>query len=215
MDGEGPGVYVDPRAPHYLERAGMPRRALLLDRDGVINIDRGYVHTPDQTAFVPGIFDLCRAAGEAGYLSIVVTNQAGIARGLYTESQFLRYTAWLHHEFESRGAPLLATYFCPHHPTAGSGAYLRDCGCRKPAPGMILAAAQCYGLDLTGSFMVGDKAGDIEAGRAAGVGTLVLLGDDPDRGVAAVETLFDAKRIFQARLDRSDARWTDPDGGNQ
>ena len=147
-----------------------PHKALFMDRDGVINLDHGYVHTREQTEWVPGIFDLARAARAAGYVLVVVTNQAGIARGLYDVEQFRAYTRWVHASFEAEGAPLLATYYCPHHPEAGLGDLKVACNCRKPKPGMLLTAAEEYGIDLAASMLVGDTATDIGAGEAAGVG---------------------------------------------
>ena len=170
--------YLDPTAAEQLSAVAAPRRALLLDRDGVVNVDHGYVHSPEHTTWVPGIFDRVREARAAGYLPIVVTNQAGIGRGHYDEATFLRYTAWVHAAFADHGAPLLATYWCPHHPEAGVGSYRVACACRKPAPGMLLAAAGAFGLDLSASILVGDKASDLAAGRAAGVRRLLQVGDD-------------------------------------
>lgn len=151
------------------------RRALFLDKDGVINVDHGYVCTPERTEFIDGIFDLCRVATQQGYLNVVITNQAGIARGYYTEQAFLDYMEWVHSEFRKYDAQIDAVYYCPHHPVHGLGKYLQDCDCRKPKPGMMLKAAQDLHLDLTASVLVGDKASDTEAGRAAGVGTLIEL----------------------------------------
>lgn len=165
------GVVINERA----RVVGPVGPALLLDRDGVINVNHGYVHSPDQTDWVPGIFEFCRAAVAAGYRPIVVTNQAGIARGLYDEAQFARYSSWVHEEFAVRGVEILATYYCPHHPDAGLGTYLIQCNCRKPAPGMLLAAAHDLGVDLARSIMIGDKVSDMQAGDAAGVGALLLL----------------------------------------
>lgn len=162
--------FVDPAAEGLLRAAPMPRRALFLDRDGVVNVNHGYVHAAPETDWVPGIFELVSTANAAGYLPIVVTNQAGIARGLYDEDQFLGYTSWVHDTFRSRGAALLATYYCPHHPEAGTGAFLRTCQCRKPAPGLILAAATEFGIDLAASLLVGDQPSDLQAASAAGVG---------------------------------------------
>jgi len=142
----------------------------------VINVDHGYVHTPEGTDWMPGIFDLVRDANRAGVLVIVVTNQAGIARGLYSEAQFIDYTEWVHREFASRDAHLCATYYCPHHPEAGRGEYHRVCGCRKPAPGLLLAAGHDYGIDLASSRLIGDKSSDIMAAEAAGVGDALLVG---------------------------------------
>lgn len=167
--------YRDPAAMSLLAAAPVPRRALFLDRDGVINVNHGYVHSPERTDWVPGIFELVAAARVAGYLPVVVTNQAGIGRGYYSEGQFLEYTAWLHREFARRGAGLLATYWCPHHPEAGQGDYKVECGCRKPHPGMLLAAVADFALDAQASLLVGDSSSDMDAARAAGVGRTHLL----------------------------------------
>lgn len=148
---------------------GELKPALFLDRDGVINVDHGYVHLQDDTEWIPGIFELVAQARGSGYVPVVVTNQAGIARGIYSEERFLDYTRWVHSVFRRHGASLAATYYCPHHPTAGKGDYMLRCGCRKPAPGMLLAAADDLGLDLAKSALLGDKDSDLEAGHAAGV----------------------------------------------
>ena len=161
--------------------AGSARNALFLDRDGVINVNHGYVHAADQTQWVPGTFELCAAARDAGYLLIVVTNQAGIARGYYTEAQFVAYTRWVHGQFAERGVPLLATYYCPHHPEAGVGGYRVECDCRKPRPGMLLAAARDFDLRLSECLLIGDMPSDQQAAAAAGVGAAWLLGDLPTR----------------------------------
>ena len=166
--------YVDPGAAALLASRGAPRKALFLDRDGVINANHGYVHAPERTDWLPGIFERVRLAHAAGYMPVVVTNQAGIGRGYYDEAAFLDYTAWMHARFAEQGAPLLATYWCPHHPDAGIGDYRIACVCRKPAPGMLLAAARDFGIDLTASMLVGDSPSDMDAGRAAGVGRLHL-----------------------------------------
>lgn len=163
------------------------RRVLFLDRDGVINVDHGYVHTPARTDWVPGIFELGARARRAGLDLVVVTNQAGIARGFYTEDAFLAYTAWVHEEFERRGVPLLATYHCPHHPTAGDGELTRECDCRKPRPGLILRAAREWGIDLRRSILIGDKPSDARAGHEAGVGVSVCC---------ASNSLLEPLRLF-------------------
>lgn len=153
----------------------MPR-ALLLDKDGVISVDHGYVCTPERTEFIDGIFDLCRSATTRGYLNVMITNQAGIARGYYSEADFHAYVDWLRGEFERHGARLDAVYYCPHHPVHGRGDYLRDCECRKPKPGMLLQAQRELQLDLGASLFVGDNDSDLAAGRAAGVGINLQLG---------------------------------------
>lgn len=174
--------------------ASASRKALFLDRDGVINVDLGYVHSAEQTQWVPGIFELCHAARDAGFLLVVVTNQAGIARGHYDDAQFRQHTQWVHAQFEARGVPVAATYYCPHHPTKGLGPALRDCECRKPKPGMILAAAEALALDVAECVLVGDNRKDILAAAAAGVGRAFLFGagDVPEpfpAGQTGVQTL--------------------------
>lgn len=176
--------YVDPRAATQLATAGKPRRALFLDRDGVININHGYVHDPANTDFLPGIFDLCRLARDAGMLLVVVTNQAGIARGFYDEARFIAYTAWLHEEFAARGVPLLATHYCPHHPLAAVESLRLSCPSRKPGAGMLLTAAGNYGIDLSKSLLIGDKESDLDAGRLAGIPGRFLV-DGPRLGDAS------------------------------
>jgi len=170
--------FVDPRADALLAALPAPRKALFLDRDGVVNANHGYVHTPGRTDWLPGIFERVAEAHARGYLPIVVTNQAGIGRGYYDEAQFLAYSAWMHAQFAARGAPLLATYWCPHHAEAGIGDYRAACACRKPRPGMLLAAARDFALDMAGSMLVGDKPSDLDAGNAAGVGHVQLVADD-------------------------------------
>ncbi len=183
-----PGGVV--RGPDWPHRVGVHgQRALFLDRDGIVNIDHGYVHTAEATDWVPGIFSLCAAARDAGYLLVVVTNQAGIGRGYYDEAAFRDYSEWMHAQFLARGVPLTAIYFCPCHPDAGLGRYLRHCECRKPAPGMLLQAAAEIGIDPGSSILVGDSASDIQAAQAAGL-RLAVLFRHADRGLAALAGLF-------------------------
>jgi D-glycero-D-manno-heptose 1,7-bisphosphate phosphatase len=154
------------------------RRALFLDRDGIVNIDHGYVHRCDDVTFVDGIFALCRTAVARGLLPVIVTNQSGIGRGLYSEADFHRLMGWMRAEFARHGAPIHAVEFCPDHPEHGLGAYRRASPRRKPGPGMLLDAAAAHRLDLAASVMVGDKASDAEAAFRAGVGTRILVSTD-------------------------------------
>ena len=174
------------------------RRALFLDKDGVINVDHGYVSTPERTDFIGGIFELCRAATKHGYLNVVVTNQAGIARGYYTEEAFLDYMDWVRSEFRKHDAQIDAVYYCPHHPTHGLGEYRRVCDCRKPKPGMILAAQHDLGLNLIDSMLVGDSASDTAAGVSAGVGTCIGVQAMPnlENGRAMIDTAA-LERVLQ------------------
>ena len=156
----------------------MPRKALFLDRDGVINVDHAYVHRSDQFEFCPGIFELVAQARAADYTVVVVTNQAGIGRGYYSEDDFHRLTNWMLSEFENRGAAIDRVYFCPDHPEHGLGVYKRDTPMRKPGSGMLLQAALELDIDLTASLLVGDHESDITAGRGAGLRLTILLDKD-------------------------------------
>lgn len=163
---------------------GVRSRALFLDRDGVINVDRGYVHRVEQFEFMPGIFELARAAHQDGWRLIVITNQAGIGRGYYTEGDFWTLSRWMCARFAAEQAPIVEVYQCPTHPEAPMGRYrVADDRDRKPGPGMILRAARDHALDLTRSALIGDKGSDIAAGLAAGIGrNLLLRGNLRDRG---------------------------------
>jgi D-glycero-D-manno-heptose 1,7-bisphosphate phosphatase len=161
------------------------RRALFLDRDGVINEDTGYVHRPDQFVFRDGVFDLCRAAEAEGFALVVVTNQAGIGRGYYTEADFHALTEWMLERFAAEGVRFTDVEFCPDHPVHGIGLYRRENPRRKPGPGMILDACRAHGLDPAVSIMLGDRATDMQAALAAGVGTRLLLPADAAEVAAA------------------------------
>ena len=150
-------------------------KALFLDRDGVINEDSGYVYKPEDFHFIDGIFELCHAALDLGYLLIVITNQAGIARGYFTEKDFLALNKWMLSEFDRRDINITAVYFCPFHEEHGTPEYKKDSFDRKPNPGMILKAKEEFDIDLKNSILIGDKDSDMEAGRRAGVGRLLLL----------------------------------------
>jgi D-glycero-D-manno-heptose 1,7-bisphosphate phosphatase len=152
--------------------------ALFLDRDGVINRDHGYVYRREDFEPMPGIFDLARAATRLAMPVVVVTNQAGIARAYYDEGAFATLTRWMCDRFEAEGASITRVYYCPHHPDGRIDSYRLVCDCRKPGPGMFLAAARDLQLDLASSVLVGDKASDMMAGARAGVGTLALTGND-------------------------------------
>ncbi len=153
-------------------------RALFLDRDGVINVNYGYVHRKGDFHFIEGIFELAAAATARGFLPVVVTNQSGIGRGYYSERQFNRLMQWVCLQFKRRRAPIAGVYFCPYHPEHGVGRYRRDSPFRKPRPGMLLKAARELHIDLERSVIVGDSASDMKAGAAAGVGRLFYLRSD-------------------------------------
>ncbi|MBE6418199.1 MAG: HAD family hydrolase [Akkermansiaceae bacterium] len=141
------------------------RRALFLDRDGTINIDKHYVYRTQDFEWVPGIVELCRAAQSAGYDIVVVTNQSGIERGYFTEADYAAFTRYMCAQFAAQGVQLLDVLHCPYlqHPN------------RKPAPGLFLLAAERWGIDMAASASLGDKPRDVQAGIAAGVGRNYLL----------------------------------------
>ena len=160
--------------------------AVFLDRDGVINVDHGYVSTWERFEFLPGVPDALRALQDAGYLLIVVSNQSGIGRGYYCEADVESLNqAVAQHLGSTVGVTLSEFYHCPHHPTEAEGEFRRQCDCRKPAPGMIRQAVLDHGIDLKTSLLVGDKDSDIEAGRAAGVARLFKVVDSPQTATPA------------------------------
>ncbi|WP_338844819.1 HAD family hydrolase [Massilia sp. W12] len=158
-----------------------PEKGLFLDRDGVINIDYGYVYRQSQFEFVDGIFDICRAAVQRGYSIFVVTNQAGIGRGYYSEQDFEELMSWVRAQFAAQDCPIREVYYCPTHPEFGVGAYKCASLRRKPQPGMILDAVRDFKVDLAASILVGDKESDIQAGLAAGVGRNFLYASGEGR----------------------------------
>ncbi|GLP96558.1 D-glycero-beta-D-manno-heptose 1,7-bisphosphate 7-phosphatase [Paraferrimonas sedimenticola] len=150
------------------------KKAIFLDRDGVINKDLGYVARVDDFHFIEGVFEACRQLKDMGYLLVLVTNQSGIARGYYSEVDFHTLTEWMDWNFVDKGVEFDGIYFCPHHPTKGKGDYLQDCDCRKPKPGMFNSAQEFLKIDMSQSVVLGDKLSDLQAGEAAGVAIRVL-----------------------------------------
>ena len=146
----------------------MSRRAVFLDRDGTINVEKNYLIDPKEFELIAGVSQALKRLQVAGFLLVVVTNQSGVARGYFSLDEVEK----LHQHMESllaeSGVMLAGIYSCPHHPTAGQGEYLQDCDCRKGKPGLLLNAAQELNIDLQNSYMIGDKEADFLAGNAAG-----------------------------------------------
>lgn len=153
------------------------RPAVFFDRDGTLNEELGYVGAPERFHFYPFAAEAVRLVNAAGWPAILVTNQAGVARGLYTEADVARVHAVLEAQLGALGARLDAIYYCPHHPTKGQGAYRVECACRKPQPGMLVQAAREHDLDLTRSFVISDLYREVAMAYAVGGrGALVLTG---------------------------------------
>lgn len=177
------------------------RSALFLDRDGVINEERNYVYRMEDFEFVDGIFDLCQSARFAGMAIVVVTNQAGIGRGYYTEEQFHDLMQWMCSRFADKGISIDGVYYCPYHPVRGVGKYKADSFDRKPNPGMFLRARDELGLYLAGSVLIGDRVSDVEAAKLAGVGKTVLMAPSSSVSISAlpdlrIETLREARNLL-------------------
>nr|WP_249215854.1 D-glycero-beta-D-manno-heptose 1,7-bisphosphate 7-phosphatase [Citrobacter sp. JGM124] len=149
--------------------------AIFLDRDGTINVDHGYVYEVDRFEFIDGVIDAMRELKEMGFVLVLVTNQSGIARGLFTEADFENLTEWMDWSLADRGVDLDGIYYCPHHPDGTVESFSQVCDCRKPQPGMLLSARDFLHIDMASSYMVGDKIEDMQAAKAAQVGTKVLV----------------------------------------
>ncbi|MEM8911828.1 MAG: HAD-IIIA family hydrolase [Planctomycetota bacterium] len=145
------------------------RPIAFLDRDGVINIDVPYLCRPEDCVWVDGASEAIRLLNESGYLVIVVTNQSGIGRGYYSESEFHAFMDWYRQALAQRGAHLDDVFFCPYHATEGVGGYLKDAACRKPRPGMLISAMKKWPHQKERSFLIGDRESDVEAAQAAGI----------------------------------------------
>jgi D,D-heptose 1,7-bisphosphate phosphatase len=154
------------------------RPAVFLDRDGVINVDHGYVHRPDQIEWVSGAIESIRRLNDLGYCVVVVTNQAGVAHGHYDEDSVVALHAWMREQLAAQGAVVDAFYHCPYHPEGVVAAYRRNHIDRKPGPGMILRAFSEFAIDRDASFLIGDRASDLAAAQAAGIPGFLFGGGD-------------------------------------
>lgn len=171
----------------------MRREAVFLDRDGTINEEVGYVTDISRFRFMPGVFEAISSLNRAGYLVVIVTNQSAVGRGFMSEDTLRQIHKWMVTQIESHGGKVDAVYYCPHTPQD-------KCNCRKPNPGLMEKAQRDFNIDLTKSFIIGDKESDIVLGRAIGCRTVLIrttgvesnggtLNLEPDR---AEKSLLDA-----------------------
>jgi D-glycero-D-manno-heptose 1,7-bisphosphate phosphatase len=151
------------------------RRAIFMDRDGTVCEEVGYVNHVDRIRLLPRSAEAIRLANQAGFQAVIVTNQAGVARGYFDEDLVHEVHDAVRHQLAEAGARVDGIYYCPHHPETGSQAYRRVCDCRKPKAGMLLRAQEEMGIDLAASYMVGDTVKDLGAGRAVGATTVLVL----------------------------------------
>ena len=149
-------------------------KALFLDRDGTINVDKGYIYKPEDFVFLDGIVNAIKKYSQSGYLIIVITNQSGIARGYYTEYDLLALHEYIDALLLKENARIDKWYYCPHHPEAGIGLYRVDCNCRKPKTGMIEQAVAEFDIDVSQSLLVGDSPRDLECGEKMGIRSLYI-----------------------------------------
>ncbi|XOD70329.1 MAG: D-glycero-beta-D-manno-heptose 1,7-bisphosphate 7-phosphatase [Sodalis sp. (in: enterobacteria)] len=149
--------------------------AIFLDRDGTINIDNDYVYQINDFHFIEGVIEAMQKLKKMGFSLVLVTNQSGLARGLFSKEQFMRLMEWMESILAKFCFSLDGVYFCPHHPQAAPQALHKGCDCRKPKPGMLLDAQRDLNIDMASSYMVGDKMDDMLAGEAAGVGKRILV----------------------------------------
>jgi D-glycero-D-manno-heptose 1,7-bisphosphate phosphatase len=155
----------------------MKNRAIFLDRDGTVSEEVGYINHVSRLRLFPWTAAAIRSINDAGMLAVLVTNQAGVARGYFVEAMIGEVHERLVRELAEDGARLDAVYYCPHHPSAGEPPYRQACECRKPRPGLLLRAAEDHEIDLARSYMVGDKYSDVQLARTVGAkGVLVLSG---------------------------------------
>jgi D-glycero-D-manno-heptose 1,7-bisphosphate phosphatase len=169
---------------------GWMKRAVFLDRDGTINIEKDYLYQVNDFEFIPGVPEAIRLLNQAGLFVVVVTNQSGVARGYYTEDDVINLHRHISCELKMSGAHVDAWLYCPHHPS-GRGSYSLPCNCRKPLPGMLHEAARRYDIDLENSIIIGDKLADIGAGEAAGCRAVLVrtgYGADEEK-LAAPQTV--------------------------
>jgi len=176
----------------------MKKPAVFLDRDGTINVEKNYLHKTEDWEWITGAIEAIKKINQNNFLAIVVTNQSGVARGYYGESDILTLHEHVNEILKQHGAWIDAFYYCPHHPDINDGA---QCTCRKPLPGMLLQADNDFEIDMANSFLIGDKASDIESGNQLGLKTILVetgygLQDRPN-----VKDVFSIEKDLSSAVD--------------
>jgi D-glycero-D-manno-heptose 1,7-bisphosphate phosphatase len=182
------------------------KRAVFIDRDGTINIEKEYLYQIADFEFIPHVPEALRLLNQAGFFVVVVTNQSGVARGYYSENDVENLHRYIAGELHKSDTHIDAWFYCPHHPS-GRGSYALPCNCRKPLPGMLVEAARRYDIDLEQSIMIGDKIADIEAGIAAGCRTILVrtgYGGEDEPLVGLQTTVCDDLHAAVHKLLQSD-----------
>ena len=170
----------------------MSKKVIFLDRDGVVNHEVGYLHKVEDFKFIGGVFNACQYFQSLGYQIIIVTNQSGIARGYYGEQEFHMVNNWMLGQFKDNNIEILDVFFCPHGPES-------NCDCRKPKPGMFIQANDKHNINMSQSWMIGDKEVDIQAANAAEIQSTILVksGHDIDERNSNAKFILDS--IKQAK----------------
>ena len=170
-------------------------KVVFLDRDGVINKEVGYLHKVEDFEFIDGVFNSCQYFQSLGYQIIIVTNQSGIERGYYTKEDFLVVTDWMLKQFKYHEIEVLDVFYCPHSPESG-------CDCRKPKPGMFIQANDKYHIDMSNSWMIGDKEADVQAANMAGISNTILVksGHEIDEESSKAKFILDSIKQVTAIL---------------
>ncbi|MFN2925952.1 D-glycero-beta-D-manno-heptose 1,7-bisphosphate 7-phosphatase [Lachnospiraceae bacterium YH-ros2228] len=187
-------------------------KAVFLDRDGTINVEKQYLYKKEEFEFLPGVLDGLKLLQKAGYLLVIVTNQSGIARGYYSEDQFHDLNNWMLSKLEEYGITITKVYYCPHHPNAIVEKYKMDCECRKPKLGMYQKAVQEYGIDLNNSYAIGDKIRDCAICKDSGCKGILIQDNEAAtvisdvkqskyRNVIYRETLLDAAEYIVSKVE--------------
>ncbi|NPA51267.1 MAG: D-glycero-beta-D-manno-heptose 1,7-bisphosphate 7-phosphatase [Aquificae bacterium] len=176
----------------------MKKKAVFLDRDGVINVDKGYVYRIEDFEFYPGVFEALKLLQDSGYKLLVVTNQSGIALDYYKEEDFLRLNDYMISKLKENGIEIDKVYYCPHHEEGTNSKYTMKCDCRKPSSGMIRRGIEEFDIDVSRSFLVGDKENDIKAAHKEGIKAILVKTGQGVKYVKDTQADYVAENLLDA-----------------